>query len=249
MSTELHLSWKTPLFSGDTRSIFIYRHSGEVSIEEMPQSGEKIFETGEIYSGYHRDTVGRGDWYYAIFAENRKGSLCPGAMKNYLTLDATIEVLSLKYIKGILDLELKIEGLDISNWQWYYGDNVAHQYELIDTKITQEVHIDSGPQKIIIEGRDENLSVTKTVEYFMDVFSVTMLEDGNSLKYDGQNSVTFQQMWDEYFEIVAPDPKPGYVFDTWDIQGTAVFDDQTSSTTNLRIMSDVELTARYKTIS
>jgi hypothetical protein len=53
-------------------------------------------------------------------------------------------------------------------------------------------------------------------------------------------------MWDEYVEIVAPDPKPGYVFDTWDIQGLAVFDDITSSTTNIRIMSNVELIANYK---
>jgi hypothetical protein len=246
MSTELHLSWKTPLFSGDTRSISIYRHDGEVSIEEMPQSGEKIFETGEIYSGYHRDTVGRGDWYYAIFAENRKGLLCPGAIKNYLTLDAEMDIINLKYIKGILYLELDISGIDISSWQWYYGDNVATQYELSETSIVQQINIGSGPQKIIIQGRDENLSVTRTLEYYLDIFSIKMLEDGNSLKYNGQSSVSFQHMWDEYVEIVAPDPKPGYVFDTWDIQGLAVFDDITSSTTNIRIMSNVELIANYK---
>ena len=246
MSTELHLSWKTPLFSGDTRSILIYRHSGEVSIEDMPKSGEKIFETGEIFSGYHRDTVGRGDWYYAIFAENRRGLLCPGAIKNYLTLDAEIEIINLEYIKGVLYLELNISGLDISSWQWYYGDYVATQYELSETNITQTVSIDTGPQKIIRKGRDENLSVTKTVEYHLDIFSVTMLEDGNSLKYNGQDSVSFQQMWDKFFEIVAPDPKPGYVFDTWETQGAAVFEDITSSTTNVRIMSNVELIAHYK---
>lgn len=248
MYTELHLSWRTPLFSGDTRSISIYRHSGAVDIEDMPQSGEKIFETGEIYSGYYRDSVERGDWYYAIYAENRKGLLCPGSMKNYLTLDANIEIINLKYIKNILYLELEINGLDISSWQWYYGDNVATQYDLSEKLIEQDVLINDGPQKIIIEGRDENLSVTKTIEYHIDVFSVTMLEDGNSLKYNGQDSVSFNQMWDEYFEIEAPLPKQGYVFDTWETQGSAVFDDITSSNTNVRIMSNVQLIAHYKEI-
>jgi len=248
MTTELHLSWSTPLFSGDTRKVLIYRHSGYVSIEDMPKSGEIILETGTPYSGFYRDHVGRGDWHYAIFAKNHKGLLCPGSMKNYLTVDAQIEIINFDYIKNVLDMELSIGGLDVSSWQWYYGDNVARQYSIVDNKITENLQIEPGPTTIIIEGRDANSSTSVTVEYFMDVFMVTMLEDGNSLKYNGQNSISFTTMWDRFFEIIAPEPKPGYVFDTWDIQGLAVFDDIKASTTNVRVMSDVEIIARYKSL-
>ena len=66
----------------------------------MPKSGDIILNTGDIYSGNYREIVGRGDWHYAIYAQNRKGLLCPGAMQNYLTIDADIELLELTYIKS-----------------------------------------------------------------------------------------------------------------------------------------------------
>ena len=243
---DLDVSWSRPMITDESLELVVYRlrvdpfKSISATIEEVAERGELVYRTVDFIPEEYMfvdPQLGRGEWYYAVFAKNKAG-LSPGEIKSYLLADVFLKVNNFDYktfSPGILSFDIEIGGSDASRWRWKINDEDYSDKSIEDTNVSSQIDLPIGQEhSVTIESINEENYTTATREIYFTVYIIDIKFITHPLLARPDQQVNGIQ--DTIVPLSAQDIR-GHYFERWERSGFGIIANELINETTFRVLN------------